>query len=208
MDEARENAAFIKTEQLQRLDAIRRRRPINGGRSALISLKVLPWLSISVYNKRTVMYFFLGLLVAWFKYTKFKTYFSILIPIELTVFTIYCILFFWLCFVDTNYVQYRKHKEEPDFDFEKIKDVVSCMNCLTGVDQRVKHCHDCDCCVLEWRHHCSFLDICMDKVKYPVFGLNIVCWIFFALATYWELFKLITITIGALKDMDFNSRDI
>lgn len=207
MEEARENLEFIKAEQLKRLDAIRR-RPIADGRTALLRFRVLPWLSISVYNKRTVAFFLLGLLVAWVKYTKFRSYFSILIPIELIVFAVYCLLYFWLCFVDTDYLQYRKHKDEPDFDFEKIKEAVGCMNCLTGVDQNVRHCHDCDCCVREWRHHCSFLGICMDKVKYPVFGLNIVCWIFFALATYWELFKLITVTIAALKNMDLDSIDI
>ncbi len=207
MEEARENAQFMVAEQLRRLDTIRT-RPVAGGRTTLLRLKLLPWLSVSVYNKRTVAYFLLGFTVAWIKYTKFKSYFSVLIPVELGVFSVYCLLFFWLCFVDTDYLQYRKHKEEADFDFEKIKDAVKCMNCLTGVDQNVRHCNDCDCCVREWRHHCSFLGICMDKVKYPVFGLNIVCWIFFALATYWQLFRLIAITISALKNLDLDALDI
>ena len=201
--EEQEKLQYQRAEQLKKLDIIR--KSYEGGRRTIISLRITRRIKLCLYNYRTLVYFIVGFLLAYFKHSKLESYFSTLVSIELKLFFVYSLIYFCVCFTEADYVQYSQFKDHKDFDINEISLVLNCKQCLTGIDQKVRHCQDCGCCTIDYMHHCSFLGICVGKIKYYLFASMIVLLIFFTLVTYWELYKIISITISALRDMDLTA---
>lgn len=66
------------------------------------------------------------------------------------------------------------HVLVPDEELEEIDDLLKCSACCSRVNKLSRHCLICDKCVVDYDHHCRWLNNCIGEVNYRPFLVLIV----------------------------------
>lgn len=139
-----------------------------------MSWRVFGNIRFCVYGAQSVIIFIASLIGVAIGLYVVKTVEPGLFSYAVAVSIIYLPLAIMLFFQEVEFVYHRTPNSPTDL--RPIGTRLSCEGCLTFKDEHVGHCYTCRCCVRNFKHHCGFIGVCIDRSKFIQFCGFVVYW--------------------------------